>query len=133
MAKIKRSLLKNVKKAVREIKNQEAQENKQQNQPAYQAQLSYDQKRQIKKEAFNSHKVKVTWNIHPGDLVRIKHSYSPTGRIIYGLVTWGVKETTQKAPYLGGQKSLRNYTNQIRVMSSVGYQFFPANSMIVIS
>ena len=44
-----------------------------------------------------------------------------------------VKETIQRAPYLGGKKSLRNYANQIRVMSSIGYQFFPANSMIVIS
>ena len=133
MAKIKRSLLKDIKKAAREIKNQEAQENKQQKKPAYQTQLSYDQRRQIREEAFNDHKVKVIWNIHPGDLVKIKERYSPTGRVIYGLVTWGIKETTQRAPYLGGKKSLRNYDNQIRVMSSAGYRFFPANSMIVIS
>ena len=135
MAKIKRSLLKDVKKAARDIKNQEAQENKAKNiqQAQYQSQLSYDQKRQIREESFNDHKVKVTWNIHPGDLVKIKARYSPTGNTIYGLVTWGVKETVQRAPYLGGKKSLRNYGNQIRVMSSIGYQFFPANSMIVIS
>ena len=133
MAKIKRSLLKDIKKAAREIKNKEAQENKSQNTPTYQTQLSYDQRRQIREEPFNDHKVKVTWNIHPGDLVKIKARHSPTGRIIYGLVTWGVKETTQRAPYLGGQKNLRNYANQIRVMSSIGYQFFPANSMIVIN
>ena len=133
MAKIKRSLLKDIRKAAREFKNQEAQENKQQKKPTYQAQLSYDQRRQIREEAFNNHKVKVTWNIHPGDLVKIKARYSPSGQPIYGLVTWGVKETTQRAPYLGGQKNLRNYDNQIRVMSSIGYQFFPANSMIVIS
>ena len=97
MAKIKRSLLKDIKKAAREIKNKEAQENKQQDKPQYQAQLSYGQKRQIREEAFNDHKVKVTWNIHPGDLVKIKSGYSPYGREIYGLDTWGVKETTQRA------------------------------------
>jgi len=133
MAKIKRSLLKDIKKAARAIKNQEAQENKQENKPTFKSQLSHDQKRQIRKESFNDHKVKVTWNIHPGDLVKIKANHSPYGREIYGLVTWGVKETTQRAPYLGGKKNLRNYSNQIRVMSSAGYLFFPANSMIVIS
>ena len=133
MAKIKRSLLKDIKKAAREIKNKEAQENKKQDRPQYQTQLSHGQKRQIRQEAFNDHKVKVTWNIHPGDLVKIKPRYSPYGREIYGLVTWGVKETTQRAPYLGGKKNLKNYSNQIRVMSSAGYLFFPANSMIVIS
>ena len=132
MAKLKRSILKDIKKAVREIKNKESQENKQK-QPAYQAQLTHGQRRQIRQESFNDHRVKVTWNIHPGDLVKIKPGYSPTGRLIYGLVTWGTKETTQRAPYLGGQKNLRNYDNQIRVMSSAGYRFFPANSMIVIS
>jgi hypothetical protein len=129
MAKIKKSLLKDIKKAAREFKNKEAQENK----PQYQSQLSYGQKRQIREEAFNDHKVKVTWNIHPGDLVRIKSRYSPTGRVIFGLVTWGVKETIQKAPYLGHTKDLKYYDSQIRVMSSAGYRFFPANSMTVIS
>tara|TARA_B100000674_G_scaffold449592_1_gene418893 strand:+ start:4840 stop:5241 length:402 start_codon:yes stop_codon:yes gene_type:complete len=133
MAKIKRSLLKDIKKAAREFKNKEAQENKSQNKPQYQSQLSYGQKRQIREEAFNDHKVKVTWNIHPGDLVKIKSRYSPTGRDIFGLVTWGIKETIQKAPYLGHQKNLRNYQSQIRVMSSAGYLFFPASGMIVIS
>jgi len=133
MAKIKRSLLKDIKKAAREIKNQEAQEDKRHDKSTYQTQLTYGQKRQIRKESFNNHKVKVTWNIHPGDLVKIKAGYSPTGQIIYGLVTWGTKETIQRAPYLGGQKNLKNYDNQIRVMSSIGYKFFPANSMIVIS
>jgi len=133
MAKIKRSLLKDIRKAAQEIKNKELQEKKQQNKPTYQTQLSYGQKRQISEESFNNHKVKVTWNIHPGDLVKIKQRYSPTGRTIFGLVTWGIKETIQKSPYLGGKKNLRNYDNQIRVMSSAGYRFFPANSMIVIS
>ena len=133
MAKIKRSLLKDIKKAAREIKNQELQESKQQKTPSYQTKLSYGQKRQIREESFNDHKVKVIWNIHPGDLVKIKQRYSPTGREIFGLVTWGTKETIQKAPYLGGKKNLRNYDNQIRVMSSAGYRFFPANSMIVIN
>jgi hypothetical protein len=133
MAKIKRSLLKGIKKAAREIKNQEAQENKQEKKSTYQSQLTHGQKRQIREESFNDHRVKVTWNIHPGDLVKIKPNYSPTGRLIYGLVTWGTKETTQRSPYLSGKKNLRNYDNQIRVMSSAGYRFFPANSMIVIS
>lgn len=133
MAKIKRSLLKDIKKAAREIKNQEAQENKQKNQPTYQTKLSHTQRREIRQKAFNDHKVKVTWNIHPGDLVKIKGRVSPTGKEIYGLVTWGVKETIQKAPYLGHQKDLKFYDSQIRVMSSAGYRFFPANSMIVIS
>ena len=133
MAKIKRSLLKDIRKAAREFKNQEAQENKQQAKPAYQAKLSRNQRRQIREEAFNDHKVKVTWNIHPGDLVKIKSRYSPTGNIIYGLVTWGVKEVIQKAPYLGHQKDIRNYQSQIRVMSSAGYLFFPASGMTVIS
>ena len=133
MAKIKRSLLKDIRKAAREIKNQEAQENKQQDKPQYQAQLSYGQKRQIREEAFNDHKVKVTWNIHPGDSVKIKASASPTGRVIYGLVTWGVKETIQKAPYLGRQKDLSWYDSKIRVMSSAGYYFCAASGMIVIS
>ena len=129
MAKIKRSLLKDIKKAAREIKNQEAQDNK----PQYQSQLSYGQKRQIRQDAFNDHQVKVTWNIHSGDLVKIKPRHSPTGKMLYGLVTWGVQETIQRAPYLGGQKNLRNYQSQIRVMSSAGYLFFPASGMIVIS
>ena len=133
MAKIKRSLLKDIKKAAREIKNQEAQENKQQKKPVYQTQLSYDQRRQIREKAFNDHKVKVTWNIHPGDLVKIKASASPTGRVIYGLVTWGVKETIQRAPYLGRQKDLSWYDSKIRVMSSAGYYFCAASGMIVIS
>ena len=133
MAKIKRSLLKDIKKAAREIKNQEAQENKTQNKPQYQSQLSYDQRRQIGKEAFNDHRVKVTWNIHPGDLVKIKADVSPTGRVIYGLVTWGVKEVIQRAPYLGRKKSLSWYESKIRVMSPAGYRFYPASSMIVIS
>ena len=133
MAKIKRSLLKDIKKAAREIKNKEAQENKAQSKPQYQSQLSYSQKRQIREESFNDHKVKVTWNIHPGDLVKIKSPYSPTGNTIYGLVTWGVKEVIQRAPYLGHQKDIRNYQSQIRVMSSAGYLFFPASGMVVIS
>ena len=133
MAKIKRSLLKDIKKAAREIKNQEAQENKSQNKPQYQSQLSHSQKRQIREEAFNDHKVKVSWNIHPGDLVKIKASASPTGGVIYGLVTWGVKETIQKAPYLGHQKNLSWYDSKIRVMSSAGYYFCAASGMIVIS
>ncbi len=133
MTKIKRSLLKDIRKAAREIKNQEAQENKHQKQSTYQVQLTYDQERQIRQEAFNDHKVKVTWNIHPGDLVKIKASASPTGSSIYGLVTWGVKETIQKAPYLGRQKDLSWYDSKIRVMSSAGYYFCAASGMIVIS
>tara|TARA_B100000282_G_scaffold252606_1_gene197525 strand:+ start:510 stop:911 length:402 start_codon:yes stop_codon:yes gene_type:complete len=133
MAKIKRSLLKDIRKAAREIKNKEAQENKQENKPQYKSQLSYDQKRQISEEAFNNHRVKVSWNIHPGDLVKIKASASPTGSAIYGLVTWGVKETIQKAPYLGHQKNLSWYDSKIRVMSSAGYYFCAASGMIVIS
>ena len=133
MAKIKRSLLKDIKKAAREIKNQEAKNDKNKNKPSYQSQLTYGQKRQIREESFNDHKVKVTWNIHPGDLVKIKARYSPNGRTIFGLVTWGVKETIQRAPYLGHQKDLKYYDSKIRVMSSAGYRFFPANSMIVIS
>ena len=133
MAKIKRSLLKDIKKAAREFKNQEAKENKSENKPQYQTQLSYNQRRQIREEAFNDHKVKVTWNIHPGDLVKIRADVSPTGRVIYGLVTWGVKEVVQRAPYLGHQKSLSWYESKIRVMSPAGYRFYPASSMIVIS
>ena len=133
MAKIKRSILKDIKKAAREIKKQEAQENKSENKPQYQAQLSYNQRRQIREEAFNDHKVKVTWNIHPGDLVKIKASASPTGKAIYGLVTWGVKETIQRAPYLGRQKDLSWYDSKIRVMSPAGYYFCVASGMIVIS
>ena len=133
MAKIKRSLLKDIRKAAREIKNQESQENKTSGQSTYQSNLSYNQRRQIRQEAFNDHKVKVTWNIHPGDLVKIKASASPTGRAIYGLVTWGVKETIQKAPYLGRQKDLSWYDSKIRVMSSAGYYFCAASGMIVIS
>ena len=133
MAKIKRSILKDIKKAAREIKKQEAQENKSENKPQYQAKLSYDQRRQIREEAFNDHKVKVTWNIHPGDLVKIKASASPTGNTIYGLVTWGVQETFQRAPSLGYKKNLSWYESKIRVMSSAGYYFFPASGMTVIS
>lgn len=133
MAKIKRSILKDIKKAAQEIKNQEEKENKAQNKPQYQVQLTHGQRRQIREEAFNDHKVKVTWNIHPGDLVKIRVDSSPTGRVIYGLVTWGVKEVVQKAPYLGNQKKLSWYESKIRVMSSAGYMFYPASSMIVIS
>ncbi len=133
MAKIKRSLLKDIRKAAREIKNQESQENKTSGQSTYQSNLSYSQRRQIRQEAFNDHKVKVTWNIHPGDLVKIKASASPTGSAIYGLVTWGVKETIQKAPYLGRKKDLSWYDSKIRVMSSAGYYFCAASGMIVIS
>jgi hypothetical protein len=133
MAKIKRSILKDIKKAAREIKNQEAKENKSENKPQYKKKLSYDQRRQIREEAFNDHKVKVTWNIHPGDLVKIKADSSPTGNIIYGLVTWGVQETFQRAPSLGYKKNLSWYESKIRVMSPAGYRFYPASSMIVIS
>ena len=129
MAKIKRSLLKDIKRAAREIKEKEAKDSK----PQYQAKLSNNQRRQIRQEAFNDHKVKVTWNIHPGDLVKIKASASPTGNVIYGLVTWGVKETIQRAPYLGRQKNLSWYDSKIRVMSSAGYYFCAASGMIVIS
>ena len=129
MAKIKRSLLNDIRKAARELKNQEVQDSK----PKYQSRLSHDQKRQIRDEAFNGHKVKVSWNINPGDLVKIKANASPTGRVIYGLVTWGVKETIQKAPYLGRQKNLSWYDSKIRVMSSAGYRFYSASTMIVIS
>jgi len=131
MAKIKRSLLKDIKKAAREIKNQESQENK--SQTTYQAQLSHKQRRQIRKESFNDHKVKVTWNIHPGDLVKIKSSASPTGKELFGLVTWGIKDVIQRGPSTGWKKSLKSYQNNVRVMSSAGYHFFPANKMIVIS
>ena len=133
MAKIKRSILKDIKKAAREFKNKEQQENKNQSQNKYQAQLSYGQKRQIREESFNDHRVKVTWNIHPGDLVRIKSRYSPTGREIFGLVTWGIKETVQRGPSTGWKKDLKSYQNNVRVMSSAGYHFFPASGMIVIS
>jgi len=130
MAKIKRSILKDIKKAAREIKKQE---NNSRSKPQYQTQLSYDQRRQIRQEAFNDHKIKVTWNIHPGDLVKIKSNHSPTGNVIYGLVTWGVQETFQRAPSLGHKKNLSWYDNKIRVMSSAGYLFFPASGMTVIS
>ena len=133
MAKIKRSILKDIKKAARKIKNQEAKENKSENKPQYKKKLSYDQRRQIREEAFNNHKVKVTWNIHPGDLVKIKADASPTGNVIYGLVTWGVQETFQRAPSLGYKKNLSWYESKIRVMSQAGYKFYPASSMIVIS
>ena len=131
MAKIKRSLLKNIKKAAREIKNQEKDKDK--NKSSHQTQLTYGQKRQIREESFNDHKVKVTWNIHPGDLVRIKSNVSPTGKTLYGLVTWGTKKTEQRAPTLGWTHNLKSYNNNVRVMSSAGYLFFPANSMIGIS
>lgn len=133
MAKIKRSILKDIKKAAREIKNQEAKENKSENKPQYQKKLSYDQRRQIREEAFNNHKVKVTWNIHPGDLVKITADASPTGNVMYGLVTWGIQETFQRAPSLGYKKNLSWYESKIRVMSPAGYRFYPASSMIVIS
>jgi hypothetical protein len=133
MAKIKRSILKDIKKAAREIKSQEAKENKQASQNNYQAKLSRDQKRQIRKESLNDHKVKVTWNVHPGDLVKIKSSASPTGKELFGLVTWGIKDVIQRGPSTGWKKSLKSYQNNVRVMSSAGYLFFPANKMIVIS
>lgn len=131
MAKIKRSLLKDVRKAARAIKNQEMQENK--SQPQKNVKLTHDQKRQIRKEAFNDHKVKVTWNIRPGDLVKIRPEASPTGNVIYGLVTWGVQETFQRAPSLGYKKNLSWYESKIRVMSSAGYRFYSASTMVVIS
>ena len=133
MAKIKRSILKDIKKAAREIKNQEAKENKQASQNNYQTKLSHGQKRQIRKESLNDHKVKVTWNVHPGDLVKIKSSASPTGKELYGLVTWGITDVIQRGPSTGWKKSLKSYQNNVRVMSSAGYLFFPANKMIVIS
>jgi hypothetical protein len=131
MAKIKRSILNNIKKAAREIKNKEIKEIN--SAPKFKKKLTAGDKRQIRKDSLNDHRVKVTWNIHPGDLVKIKGRVSPTGKEIFGLVTWGIKETIQKAPYLGHQKNITNYQSQIRVMSSAGYRFFPANSMIVIS
>jgi hypothetical protein len=133
MAKIKKSLLKDIKNAARKIKNQEAKENKQQSQNSYQTKLSHSQKRQIRKESLNDHKVKVTWNVHPGDLVKIKSSASPTGKELFGLVTWGIKDVIQRGPSTGWKKSLKSYQNNVRVMSSAGYLFFPANKMIVIS
>tara|TARA_Y100000389_G_C17354144_1_gene460129 strand:+ start:34 stop:429 length:396 start_codon:yes stop_codon:yes gene_type:complete len=131
MAKIKRSILNDIKKAAREIKNKEIKENN--SASKFKKKLTAGDKRQIRKDSLNDHRVKVTWNIHPGDLVKIKGRVSPTGKEIFGLVTWGIKETIQKAPYLGYQKDITSYESQIRVMSSAGYRFFPANSMIVIS
>jgi hypothetical protein len=131
MAKIKRSLLKNVKNAFKDIKKEEEKNNLDIAKIA--TQLTYGQKRQIKKESFNDHKVKVTWNVHPGDLVKIKPSASPTGKELFGLVTWGVKDVIQRGPSTGWKKNLKSYQNNVRVMSSAGYHFFPANKMIVIS
>ena len=131
MAKIKRSMLKNVKNAFREVKRQEKEENK--DKPQKQTRLSWNQKQKIRQEKFNDHRVSVTWNINPGDLVKINANASPTGRILYGLVTWGIKKTEQRAPTLGWTHNLKSYNNNVRVMSSAGYLFFPANAMIVIS
>ena len=131
MAKIKRSLLKNVKNAFKDIKKEEEKNNLDKAKIA--TQLTYGQKRQIKKESFNDHKVKVTWNVHPGDLVKIKSSASPTGKELFGLVTWGVKDVIQRGPSTGWKKNLKSYQNNVRVMSSAGYHFFPASKMIVIS
>jgi len=133
MAKINKSMLKNVKKAFQEVQKEQQQNQQASNQVSIPKTLTYEQKRQIREESFDNHKVKVTWNINPGDLVKIKARVSPTGKEIVGLVTWGVNETVQRAPYLGGQKNLKNYSNSVRVMSSAGYHFFPANAMIVIS
>tara|TARA_R110001583_G_scaffold54660_3_gene166988 strand:+ start:57 stop:452 length:396 start_codon:yes stop_codon:yes gene_type:complete len=131
MAKIKRNLLKNVKNALKEIKRKEAEENK--NQLVKQTQLTWSQKQKIRQDDFNDHKVKVTWNLNPGDLVKVSSKVSPTGRSLYGIVTWGTQKTEQKAPTLGWTRNLKSYNNNVRVMSSAGYLFFPANSMIVIS
>ena len=131
MAKIKRSILKDIRKAARDIKNKELDKNKDKSQ--VQTKLSHEQKRQIRKESLNDHKVKVTWNVHPGDLVKIKSSASPTGKELFGLVTWGIKDVIQRGPSTGWKKSLKSYQNNVRVMSSAGYHFFPANKMIVIS
>lgn len=133
MAKINKSMLKNVKKAFQEVQKEQQQNQQASNQVSIPKTLTYEQKRQIREESFDNHKVKVTWNINPGDLVKIKARVSPTGKEIVGLVTWGVNETVQRAPYLGGQKNLKNYSNSVRVMSAAGYHFFPANAMIVIS
>lgn len=130
MAKIKRNLLKNVKNALREIKEKEKQDGQK---TQKHSSLTWQQKQQIRQESFNDHKVKVTWNIHPGDLVKVKQSASPTGKTIFGLVTWGIKETEQRAPSISWKKDLRSYYNKVRVMSSAGYHFFPANSLIVIN
>ena len=131
MAKIKRNLLKNVKNALRDIKEKERQENQQASK--HNPRLTWQQKQQIRQESFNDHKVKVTWNINPGDLVKIKQSASPTGKTIFGLVTWGIKETEQRSPSITWKKDLRSYYNKVRVMSSAGYLFFPANALIVIN
>lgn len=131
MAKLKKSILKDIRKAARVIKAGESKENK--DKPQVQKKLSHEQKRQIRKESFNDHKVKVTWNVHPGDLVKIKSSASPTGKELFGLVTWGVKDVIQRGPSAGWKKNLKSYQNNVRVMSSAGYHFFPANKMIVIS
>jgi hypothetical protein len=129
--KIKKKLLNNVKNALRDIKRRDAEENK--NQDVKQTQLSWSQKQKIRQNNFNNHKVKVTWNINPGDLVKISSKVSPTGSEIYGIVTWGTKKTEQRAPMLGCAKNLKAYSNNVRVMSSAGYLFFPANLMIIIS
>tara|TARA_R110001583_G_scaffold173853_9_gene327945 strand:+ start:4750 stop:5145 length:396 start_codon:yes stop_codon:yes gene_type:complete len=131
MAKIKRKLLKNVKDALNELKRKEKQENKEHH--VKKMQLTWQQKQKIRQESLNDHKVNVTWNINPGDLVKINHKVSPTGRTLYGLVTWGVKKTEQRAPTLGWTRNLKSYNNNVRVMSSAGYLFFPANSMIVLN
>jgi hypothetical protein len=129
MAKIKKSLLKNVKNALKEIKLKDKEEN---NSPKL-VPLTWQQKQKIRQESFNDHRVKITWNINPGDLVKISYKVSPTGNPIYGLVTWGIKKTEQRAPTLGWTHNLKSYNNNVRVMSSAGYLFFPANSMIVVS
>ena len=128
MAKLKNSILKDIRSAARSIRIEEESSNPK---PKHSKQLSVSQKRQIRNESLDNQRVKVTWNIHPGDLVKIKSHASPTGRELFGLVTWGIKQTIHQAPSY--KKDLKSYKNNVRVMSSAGYLFFPANSMIVIS
>jgi DNA-directed RNA polymerase subunit H (RpoH/RPB5) len=131
MAKFNKNMLKDVKNALFDIKRKEQEENKEHT--VKQTKLTLNQKQKIRQESLNDHKVKVTWNINPGDLVKINRRSSPTGKELYGLVTWGIKKTEQRAPTLGWTHNLKSYNNNVRVMSSAGYLFLPANAMMVIS
>tara|TARA_A100001011_G_scaffold376412_1_gene438967 strand:- start:4304 stop:4705 length:402 start_codon:yes stop_codon:yes gene_type:complete len=120
--------LASVRKAAKAMKLEEKEERENSDdENKIQAKLTNAQRREIRTKVAEK-QIKVIWNYNPGDLVKIKARYSPTGKHIIGLVTWGQKEVKQRTPRYD-KKSLGSYAGNIRVMSPIGYNFYQPRAL----
>ena len=127
--KFDKKALASVRKAAKAMKIEEKEEREKlgEENNTVQTKLTNQQRREIR-ETVSQKRIKVIWNYHPNDLVKIKSRYSPTGNTVVGLVTWGQKEVEQRKPRYG-EKSLSSYAGNIRVMSPIGYNFYPPQAL----